>query len=165
MVLRWGRGSQRGRIEMQFVKSLYCDKNPIQLDGVRAWNCISSMNHPPSARKGLGFTMSKSQQWKNCPAVQAEPSWHFSPTCIPFKGQDFKECAFQPLPRAYTGEAEAESAVCAVRRVFLITLRCLSSLAHRLLPPGTFPRQSGLGWRAVQGNTLWKEGERKCFQV
>lgn len=43
---------------------------------------------------------------KACPALGAQPSWHFSPRCIPFKGQDFKECAFQPLARAHTGKAE-----------------------------------------------------------
>lgn len=108
--------------------------------------------------------MSKSQQLKNCPAVRAEPSWHFSPRCIPFKVQDFKECAFQPLPQAHTGKAEAEGAVCTVRCVFLLTLPCLSRLAYGLLPAGAFPRQRGLGWRAVKGNTLWKEGERKVLR-
>lgn len=107
--------------------------------------------------------MSKSQQWKNCPAVQAEPSWHFSPTCIPFKGQDFKECAFQrshELTQAAGQRSRVRSETC-----FLITLKeCLSSLAHRLLPPGTFPRQSGLGWRAVQGTHFERKGKGNVFR-
>lgn len=41
---------------MQFVKSLDCDKTPIQVGWVRAWNFISSGNHPEW--KGRGWVLS-----------------------------------------------------------------------------------------------------------
>lgn len=62
------------------------------------------------------------------------------------------------------GQAEAEEAVCAVRCVFLITLSCLSRLAHPLLPPGTFPRFRDFDWKAGKRNPLWKEGEGNVFR-
>lgn len=59
---------------------------------------------------------------------------------------------FSTSPTSSLRQSQGREAVCAARCAFLITLSCLSTLMHPLLPPGSFPRERGLGWRAVEGN-------------
>ena len=128
---------------------------------MRDWNCISSMNHP-ECKEGSGFYHVKKSA--NCPAVQAEPSWHFSPTCIPFKGQDFKECAFQSLPRAYKAK-QRQKEPCAQWDVFFsLPLDAFQALLTDSSLLALFPGSQGLGGGLSRGTHFGRKGKGNVFR-